>query len=333
VSILKTPPVLFDQIVGDTPFSIVIAHQPLTCFSLLLTKRLGNIPLLYVYHSPSHAEYEIANKDDHHLKNLPHIIFRKLIERICLNRSSKIMVLSSYMKAKIEKIHKIQPERIIINPGGSDFMHFKPLENRNKIKAELYLPANKIHLLTIRNLEPRMGLDNLLNAIKLLKESEIGIHLTIGGEGAEREKLDKMIAELGVGNEVTMTGFIPSSRLPSYYGAADFFILPTRFLEGFGLVTPESMACGTPVLGTPVGGIKEILGNFDTQLLFKDTTPKAIAHGIQKAIKIYYKEENIYNQLRTRCRQFAIQNYSWRRHINQLKSIIVELTESEQLLN
>ena len=93
------------------------------------------------------------------------------------------------------------------------------------------------------------------------------------------------------------------------------------------------MACGTPVLGTPIGGTKEILENFDPQFLFRDTTPEAIAHGIQKAIDIYLKDEDNYNQLRTRCRQFVIQNYSWQRHIDQLESIINELIESKQLKN
>jgi glycosyltransferase involved in cell wall biosynthesis len=110
--------------------------------------------------------------------------------------------------------------------------------------------------------------------------------------------------------------------LHHYYGASDFFVLPTRKLEGFGLVTPESMACGTPVLGTPVGGTKEILSDFDSQFLFSDTSPDAMAKGIQMAMRKYFDEKEKYNELRHRCREYAEKNYSWKQHIDQLKSIL-----------
>src|SRR5207249_11624167 len=58
-------------------------------------------------------------------------------------------------------------------------------------------------------------------------------------------------------------GFIPDETLPSYYHAADVFVLPTRELEGFGLVTVEALACGTPVLGTPVGATPEVLSGLE----------------------------------------------------------------------
>ncbi|MFB0520779.1 MAG: glycosyltransferase, partial [Desulfatiglandales bacterium] len=120
----------------------------------------------------------------------------------------------------------------------------------------------------------------------------------------------------------------PSSILPQYYGAADFFILPTRHLEGFGLVTPESMACGTPVLGTPVGGTKEILSHFDPEFLFSDTSAEAMAKGVQKAIERYFAWKKEYDDLRVRCREYAATNYSWERHLAQLKSILEEIISS-----
>ena len=103
---------------------------------------------------------------------------------------------------------------------------------------------------------------------------------------------------------------------------SDFFILPTRDLEGFGLVTPESMSCGTPVLGTPVGATREILSKFNREFLFDDTTPSAMACGIQAAVKNYLEDEAKYTELRDNCRHFARNNYAWQRHIQKLQSII-----------
>ena len=166
------------------------------------------------------------------------------------------------------------------------------------------MPAGKIHLLTVRNLEPRMGLDNLLKAIALLKEKALNIHLVIGGKGPERKNLENLIRRYELFDHVTMTGFIPAEQLPKYYGAADFFVLPTRELEGFGLVTPESMACGTPVLGTPVGGTREILSGFDSKFLFKDATPGAMVEGILWAVDHWLNDEEKYVGLRHRCREY-----------------------------
>jgi glycosyltransferase involved in cell wall biosynthesis len=150
------------------------------------------------------------------------------------------MVLSKYMKHKVQHIHGIPDERIIVNPGGVDLSRFQPPQERETLKAKVGFPEGRVHLLTIRNLEPRMGIENLLNCIRILKKDHEGIYLILGGEGTESKNLGNKIEELGIADSVTMTGFIPPDLLPGYYGAADFFILPSRYLEGFGLVTPES---------------------------------------------------------------------------------------------
>jgi glycosyltransferase involved in cell wall biosynthesis len=170
-----------------------------------------------------------------------------------------------------------------------------------------------------------MGLDNLLRAMKILKELTVNVYLTIGGEGQEYEILSEMINKMNISKEVTLAQFVPSNKIHLYYGAADFFILPTRKLEGFGLVTLESMACGTPVLGTPVGGTKEILSPFNSKFLFKDSSPKSIAGGIHEAINRYFNDPKMYKELRHRCREYVEKNYSWQRHIDELMHIISDI--------
>lgn len=324
-SLVKYPTKFYNSFTQDNPFLAVVCHQPFTCFSLLVAGKLANIPMIYVFHSPSHEEYLLSHENKSRLKNIPHMIARRIIEGFCLRRAMKIMVLSRYMKQKVTEIHHIQADRIIINPGGVDLKSFKPPRNRRLLKKELGFPEGKIHLLTIRNLEPRMGLDNLLQCMYILNKKRPDIHLIAGGEGNERKYLEKLIISYGLVNRVTMVGFIPSKSLQHYYGAADFFILPTRSLEGFGLVTPESMACGTPVLGTPIGGTIEILSGFDPQFLFKDTSPESMADGIELVIEKYIYDKKKYDKLRKRCREYAENNYSWRRHTDQFALTLQEM--------
>lgn len=324
-SLMRYPVEFYRRFIQSIPFQVAICHQPFNCFSLLIMKKLRDIPFIYVFHSPSHEEYNILqNKKRSHVISIPQIKAREMIEGFCIKRALRIVVLSEYMKSKVKQIHKIPGERIVVNPGGVDLEKFRPPQDPGMLKKELGLPESKIHLLTVRNLEPRMGLDNLLKCIYILKTRQAGIHLVLGGEGPEKKNLENLIREYDLDDAVTMTGFIPSDRLSEYYGAADFFILPTRQLEGFGLVTVESMACGTPVLGTPVGGTKEILSAFDPQFLFKDSSPEAMAEGIDATIGNNFTSKKKYVELRGQCRKYAGRNYSWQRHVDQLMSIIDE---------
>lgn len=324
-SLIRYPVKFYNSFTRESPFQAVICHQPFTGFSLLLARKLANIPMIYVFHSPSHEEYLLSHENKSRLQNLPHVTIRRIIEKFCLQRSKKIITLSRYMQQKVVEIHRIPADRIMVNPGGVDLKHFMTPENRTLLKKKLDFPEGKVHLLTIRNLEPRMGLDNLLRCIHLLK-NKLNVHLTIGGDGVERRNLNNMVVKYGLVNDVTMAGFIPSELLLKYYGAADFFILPTRSLEGFGLVTPESMACGTPVLGTPVGGTSEILSGFDKQFIFKDASSKAMAEGTEAVIDNYFTASEKYEDLRRRCREYTEKKYSWERHIERLKSILSGLT-------
>ena len=95
------------------------------------------------------------------------------------------------------------------------------------------------------------------------------------------------------------------------------FILPTKYLEGFGLVTVEALACGTPVLGTPVGATPEIIEKIDKNLLFQDTAPESIA----KLIIEYLKSPDLIRNLRTKCRECVLENYSWDIYIKKLEEI------------
>ena len=312
------------------PFRAVICHQPFSCFFLLFKTNLKTIPMLYVFHSPSHEEYLIAHTNKGRLKNFVQAGLRRLMERYCLKRAQKIMVLSRYMQQKVEHHHGIPAARIVVNPGGVDLARFKPPQSRKLLKQQLDFPPGKVHLLSVRNLDPRMGLDNLLKCMVILKEKKIDAYLTIGGDGPEKEKLNQLIVAHGLGDMVVMCGFIPNELLPAYYGASDFFILPTRSLEGFGLVTPEAMACGTPVLGTPVGGTVEILSDFDSQLLFRDTSIAAMVDGIVSAVQKKSYDEQWYNLLRQSCREYIEKKYSWDRHNDELRKTIEMITQNEK---
>ena len=97
-----------------------------------------------------------------------------------------------------------------------------------------------------------------------------------------------------------------SDILPQYYQAADLMVVPSVAFEGFGLVTTESMACGTPVAGTPVGGTKEILESFEPKLLFEGSTQQDITSGLRRLLA-----DSSQLPSRSATRQHVLDHYTW----------------------
>ena len=319
---LRKPGPLLKRLTEKRNVRAAVCHQPFTAASTILTGKINQIPIIYVFHSPSHEEFKASADNLGPLKKFSGALVRRAIEYCCLRKARRIVTLSHYMRDRLKRVHRVGERRIAVNPGGVELHRFSPPSSRSAVKRKLALPKDRVHLLTVRNLEPRMGIDNLLAAVADLKKKGYAIYLTIGGAGPEMHRLEALVDTLGLNGDVAMAGFIPDNLLPEYYGAADFFLLPTRSLEGFGLVTVEAMACGTPVLGTPVGAAPEILGRLDRRLIFKDALPEAMAEGIAENIAWFFKSPNRYRDLRRRCRDYAVANYSWERHIHTLITVI-----------
>ena len=305
LTLFRRPPALFDRIGSERPFNVVICHQPYTAFSLLIRGRVTGLPMIYAFFSPSHEEYLLSLGSSVGPIHRFQASARRCLEGFVIRKADRVVVLSEYTKELVVRYHGVPPDRIATIPGGADVLRFRvPGEPRNRLKQELGLPEGRVHLLTVRNLEERMGVDALIEAVHRLNRYRAAYHLTIGGSGPKKDDLLQLVRRLGLDDQVSLVGFIPSEDLPRYYGAADYFILPTAHLEGFGLVTPEAMACGTPVLGTPVGGTIEILSRFDPDHLFSGITARQMADGIERIVSRHQTYPEAYRRLRERCRTY-----------------------------
>lgn len=240
----------------------------------------------------------------------------KKMELFVLARAGRIIVLSDYVKKLIEKYYPAVTLKIEkVSPGVDGKRYY--FEDKAIVKKELKLTGVSPLFLTVRRLEPRMGIENLIQAIALLKERGFKGKLIIVGKGSLYESLNRLKVTLQVQEQVELTGWVPDEKVIQYYQAADLFILPTRALEGFGLVLLESLACGTPVMATPVGAIPEVLEEMQLPFLFQNETPQAMVDGLEKWIK---QRPNL--PAPEKLRDSVLKKYSWPAHASALSVIL-----------
>ncbi|TFE27276.1 glycosyltransferase family 4 protein [Cohnella luojiensis] len=276
-------------------------------YASLTTRRFipGHVPIVTHFHGPW-AQESLVEDGGNQITKLLRYQIKKRIEQTTYRRSDAFIVLSDYFRALLSREFGIAKDSIHRIPGAADIERFRPSENRGALREELGILEDQKVLFCARRLVRRMGIDQLIRAMAEVSREAPSTLLFIAGQGALKEEYEQLIEELRLQSTVRLLGRVSDEDLVRWYQAADLSVVPTRTLEGFGLVTTESLACGTPVLGTPYGGTKEILEPFSNQLLFREGSPDAIA---EKIISILKGDCSIPS--REECRQHVLQHYTW----------------------
>ena len=175
---------------------------------------------------------------------------------------------------------------------------------------------------TLRNLVPRTGVDLLVQAAAIVKVTHPDVKFIIMGDGGLRESMQLMADELGVADMMSFMGYLPEEDVQKRLLASDVFVLPTRGLEGFGLVTFEANAWGTPVLATPISANKELVPSIIHNQLADNASPLALAE------KMIWMTENPLGQAqRVRTQEDAFRQYNWQKHDQKLLQMVEALAE------
>jgi glycosyltransferase involved in cell wall biosynthesis len=326
---------VFDLMRQVCPVDLVMIHQSLAGLGPILF-RYGTVGRwVYVCHSLAHEEYltraEQAATTLERAKRRLSARARRWIERTVIRRCHHVIVLSEFMKQQVMAAHGIEPAHITVVPGAADPATFHPAQDRNEIRKELKLPESRTLLFTVRNLVPRMGLEHLLEAMTMLGEEQQNLLLLIGGEGQLRPRLEELIRRRGLQDSVQLLGFVPEDQLPKYYQASDLVVMPTQQLEGFGLVTVEALACGTPVMGTPIGALPEIINRLDPLLLAEGTDGAALARSLERILDRFAQDPEWRRRLGETGRRLVTDCYNWTHHCHELEGVFPECPPVQDL--
>ena len=224
---------------------------------------------------------------------------------------------SANTRSDLQRLLKIPPERVAVIPLGIN-PRFHPPEDPAEvahIRRAYDLPER--FMLYTGTIEPRKGLDTLVEAFAAIA-GEVSYHLIIAGKrGRHTEGLLRQILRHGLDQRVHMLGYVPDGDLPLLYAAAEVFVFPSRY-EGFGLPPLEAMACGTPVICSNASSLPEVIG--EAGLLVPPDDPPTLA----AAIRRINGSPELRADLRARGLRQAAQ-YSWEATARQTLAVYLNL--------
>jgi len=226
-------------------------------------------------------------------------------------------------------LYNADPARITIVPCGFDQTEMSPL-SKALARLVLGLPPDERIILQIGRMVPRKGVDNAIRGFaRLVKEHGIAARLLIvGGESNEPDpaitpeigRLQAIAREEGVADEVTFVGRRSREVLRYYYSAADIFVT-TPWYEPFGITPIEAMACGTPVVGANVGGIKFTVRDGETGYLVPPDDPAALGERLAHL----YNQPKLLSVFRRQAIGRANSLFSWHRVAGAIASLYEEV--------
>lgn len=303
VSQLRQARRAFERLHRADPVDAVFIHFAYSALPYIFHRERRNIPTVTIFHGPWHQEAALERpRNSVRNKLLLHAMFR--IERAVLDRSDRVITLSQFMADTALEAFGLSGDKISVIPGGVDPDVFSPGDKKSA-RRRLGIPDDRFIAFTVRRLSRRMGLEDLIDAAGLINGDVPGLQILIAGKGELTEELNERIRERGVGGRVRLTGFVSDEQLPDYYRAADCFLLPTVALEGFGLVILEALSCNTPVFGTPVGAIPDVLDLFGPDMTLPDTGAHAIAEKLKEFAATRSRKAGDYRSIITK-------NYTWK---------------------
>ncbi len=204
------------------------------------------------------------------------------VERMVATSADAIVVASEHERSLLTSLYAADASRVHIVPCGVDLDLFVPAD-KDEARRRLRLSDGERIILFVGRIEPLKGIDVLIGAAAQLHEDENFRVLIVGGDSradAEVAQLKALAERLGVDHHISFVGAVEHDELPLYYNAADVCVVPSYY-ESFGMVAIESMACGTPVVASRVGGLASTISDGETGYLISWRCPEPFAERLE----------------------------------------------------
>ena len=295
----------------DQPYDLVHAHFFMSGCVACQVKQTLQIPFVVTFHALGEVRKRYQGTADRFPPE------RTAIEQQVVQQADAIVALCPQDYEDLTELYGADPNRVKIIANGFNPNQFYPVD-KELARLLIGFDTSEPLLLQLGRLVPRKGIDNVVRALGYLYR-EYGVRarlLIVGGDSdipdpaltPEIGRLTQIAKEEGVSDWVTFVGSRKRDDLRYYYSAADVFIT-TPWYEPFGITPLEAMACGTPVVGASVGGIKHTILDGETGFLVPPHKPAALAAKL--AVLIYTPK--LCSLLGKQAIQHVQTEYTWQR--------------------
>ncbi len=248
-----------------------------------------------------------------------------------ISRQADLLIASTGEESgDLVEAYGADPERVVVVPPGVDLSMFQPLD-RGEARRKIGYGDGRL-LLFVGRLERLKGVEVAIRALALLRDrAHDDVRLLIlgedstDGEESEKERLKAIASAAGVRDRVDFLGSVAHHELPFFYSAADVCVMPS-YSESFGLVGLEAQACGRPVVGSGVTGLRSVVRDEVSGYLIDSHDPAAYAERIGRLLD----NPELAQQMGRRGRLLA-QRFSWTRTADRLVDLFDGVVERAQL--
>ncbi len=296
-------------------YRIIYSHYWLSGWVAKKLKEVWGTPFIQMFHTLGQMKQRIGSGST----SLPDV--RVVTETQIVHWASRIIAATPAEHAQLLWLYRADRRKISIIPPGVDQAKFTPMSQR-KARQILGLRQDCHLFLFVGRIEPLKAVDTIIEALSILRAERRDLlkgvcFAIIGGDpndpsDNELMRLRHMVDELQLTQTVDFLGAKDHQLLPIYYAASTAVIVPSDY-ESFGMVALESMATGTPVIASEVGGLAYLVKDRETGFHIPVRDPDALARCMQALIQ----EPKIQKLLSQNAAAFA-RRYSWRNIADQL---------------
>jgi D-inositol-3-phosphate glycosyltransferase len=246
---------------------------------------------------------------------------RSEVETRIVAAADRIIASSEHERESLVDLYGARRDRVCVVPGGVDLNLFVP-RDQHVARARLQLDGDVV--LFVGRMDPIKGLEVLLRAFALLKHRSPATLVVVGGSAGEPELVRShgLAATLGLLDRVQFRGPVPQEELPFYYTAATLLVVPSYY-ESFGLAAVEALACGTPVVGSMVGGLPTIVHEGANGFLVRSRQPAEYAERIESILGDPALRTHLASRART-----SVARFGWNAVADRIGAIYGELASA-----
>ena len=295
---------------------VIHCHTWYTHLAGILSRELLQVPLILTTHSlETHRPWKVEQLGNGYFLS-------RWIENHAYNTADGVIAVSEQMKTDVVEVYGINPEKVTVIHNGIDPEFYKPTFD-NQLLEELGINPAIPFVLFVGRITRQKGISQLISAAKYFNPT-CQIVLCAGAPDTPEiaKETEELIANLKSQRDgvILISEMLPRDKVKVLYSHARVFACPSLY-EPFGIINLEALSCETPVVGSAVGGIPEIIQDGNTGFLiplesvsrtdFNPKNPEGFQQHFAAKVNQLLDDENLANQMGKAGRKRVLEKFSW----------------------